>query len=268
MNDLKVPEAKTVGGNPSRANWAKAFAKMASRGAMPGGATPENPGAGMSAAYNPAGVKTMGAETMSRIADATRSIAGAISGLGDDRPQVMQATGQIFEIKAPQSGLNGVEKVSKVPTNAFDTIDRLAKQIDTELFTDETVTGDEMATSFVSELEGLYEEFDKLALEQVKPIFQEQNYDYVFTVKYKIGDEILPKLEKLTRRVEGADFGGCQNCKITQNDILVRIERLQEYAEAILEGVVNKEAEIKQQRDLNKIASGDCSPACDSCQSC
>jgi len=273
QEDLKVPEAKTVGGNPGRANWAAAFAKMASNGTLQTGGATSDPSAQITASYNPGGVERLGAATMSKIADATTKIFAQVAGLGNDRPQLAAATGAgVIEVQSEKKIPNGVEKVEKIPTTAFDTIDRLAKQIDSELFMDETMTADQLVQSLVSELEGIYEDFDKLALEEVKPIFQEHNYIMAGSVKYRLQDDILPKIEKFIAKLDQIDFGSCDKCNITKDDILVRVEQLQEYVETVLEGVINKEAEYKQQQELNNIANGDCGcgpdDKCESGQTC
>ncbi len=264
MNDLSVPEAKTLGGNPRGANWAAAFAKMAQNGTL-GGATPENPEVGATMEYNRSGVSKLGTETMNRIADATRSIAATINGLGDDCPQLTRATGQIIEINSAHKSPNGVEKMQKVPTTAFDTIDRLAKQIDSELFVDATETLEQVIQRQISELEGIYTDFTKLSLEEVKPLFQDSEYSMIGSVKCRLQDDILPRIDKLVERIENTDYCSCEGCNITKDDIMARIAQLQDRAETILDSVVNKEAEVEQQRKLNSIANGDLSCACGVC---
>ena len=255
-DDLRVPEAKTIGGNPSRANWAKAFAAMSQKGVF-GVPSPESPGASVSAAYNPSGVKPLGSETVSRIADATNRIASSIAGLGDDRPQLVAATHDIIEINSANKSPNGVEKMDKVPTTVFDAIDRMSRQIDSELFVDETETADEAAKDLVAELEEMYENFDKMALDEVKPAFQDKQYGMVGCVKARIETEFMPQIERFVRRVEATDFDSCQKCNITRDDILVRVERLQKYAETILEACINKQAEMRQREEINRIVSGE-----------
>lgn len=264
MNDLSVPEAKAMGGNPRSANWAAAFAKMSKNGVL-GGATPENPDVGATAEYNPSGVAKLGSETIGRIADATRCIAARINGIEDDPPQLVRATGQIIEINSAQKSPNGVEKMDKIPTTAFDTIDRLAQQIDSELFVDVDDTLENVIQRQISELEGIYTDFTKLSLEEVKPLFQDSEYCMIGSVKCRIQDDILPRIDKLVENIENTDYGACGGCNITKDDIMARIAQLQDRAETILDTVINKEAEIEQQRKLNSIANGDTSCVCAVC---
>lgn len=253
-----------MGGNPRSANWAAAFAKMSKNGVL-GGATPENPEASATMEYNPSGVSKLGNETIGRIADATRCIAARINGIAVDPPQLTRATGQIIEINSAQKSPNGVEKMSKVPTTAFDTIDRLAKQIDSELFVDATETLEQVIQRQINELEGIYTDFTKLSLEEVKPLFQDSEYCMLGSVKCRLQDDILPRIDKLVERIDNTDYGACEGCNITKDDIMARIAQLQDRAETILDSVINKEAEVEQQRKLNSIANGDTSCVCGVC---